>query len=100
MSSLDLSKNKKIIENIAKAYGWKQMLENQNMKTINSLTDIAKKEGILTRQVRKIYYLNYLSPYIVEKITLNGENPRKLKLRDFLDGFPISWSQQEEWFFC
>jgi uncharacterized protein YidB (DUF937 family) len=100
MSSLDLSKNKKIIENIAKAYGWKQMLENQNMKTINSLTDISKKEGVSTRQVRKIYYLNYLSPYIVEKITLNGENPRKLKLGDFLDGFPISWAQQEEWFFC
>lgn len=99
MNSLDLSKNKKIVENIAKANGWKQMLENKNMKSINSLTDIAKKESISVRQVRKIYYLNYLSPYIVEKIVLNGENPKKLKLKDFLSGFPVSWVEQEQWFY-
>jgi len=98
MSSLDLSKNKKIIQNIALAYKWKKQLENENLKSINSLTDLAKKEGISVRQVRKIYYLNYLSPYLVEKIVLNGENKKNLKLQDFLKGFPASWSEQEKWF--
>lgn len=98
MSFLDLSKNKKIIQNIALAYKWKKQLENENLKSINSLTDLAKKEGISVRQVRKIYYLNYLSPYIVEKIVLNGENKKNLKLQDFLKGFPPSWSEQEKWF--
>jgi hypothetical protein len=98
MRSLDLCKNKKIIQNIAKAHKWKRQLENDNLKNINSLTDLAKKERISVRQVRKIYYLNYLSPYIVEKIVLNGENPKRLKVSDFLEGFPISWSEQEGWF--
>lgn len=98
MSSLDLSRNKKIIENIALAYSWKKQIENENLKRINSLTDIAKKERISVRQVRKIYYLNYLSPYIVEKIVLKGENPKKLKVQDFLKGFPISWVEQERFF--
>jgi len=98
MNSLDLSKNKKIVQNIALAYKWKKQLENENLKSLNSLTDLAKKERISVRQVRKIYYLNYLSPYIVEKIVLNGENPKKLKVQDFLKGFPISWAEQEEWF--
>lgn len=98
MSSLDLSKNKKIIQNIALAYSWKKQLENENLKSINSPTDLAKKEGISVRQVRKIYYLNYLSPYIVEKIVLNDENQRNLKLQDFLKGFLASWSEQEGWF--
>lgn len=53
MSSLDLSKNKKIIQNIALAYSWKKQLENENLKSINSLTDLAKKERISVRQVRK-----------------------------------------------
>jgi hypothetical protein len=98
MHSLDLCENKKIIENIARAYKWKRQLENDNLKNINSLTDLAKKEGISVRQIRKIYFLNYLSPYIIEKIILNGDNPKKLKVGDFLEGFPISWSEQEEWF--
>ena len=87
-----------IFENIARAYKWKRQLENDNLKNINSLTDIAKKEGISVRQVKKIYFLNYLSPYIVEKIILNGDNPKNFKVGDFLEGFSISWSEQEEWF--
>ena len=85
--------DEKMIKAFAKAYKWKNMLEEDK---IGSLAQIAVKENITGAYVSKVFNLNFIAPEIVETI-LNGEQPRELKLQDMLIGkFPLLWQEQEE----
>ena len=85
--------DEKMIKAFAKAYKWKNMLEEDE---IGSLAQIAVKENITGAYVSKVFNLNFIAPEIVEKI-LNGEQPRDLKLQDMLVGkFPLLWQEQKE----
>ena len=85
--------DEKMIKAFAKAYKWKNMLEEDK---IGSLAQIAVKENITGAYVSKVFNLNFIAPEIVEKI-LNGEQPRDLKLQDMLVGkFPLLWQEQKE----
>jgi len=85
--------DEKMIKAFAKAYKWKNMLEEGK---IGSLAQIAVKENITGSYVSKVFNLNFISPKIVE-IILNGEQPRDLKLQDMLIGkFPALWQEQKE----
>ncbi len=85
--------DEKMIKAFAKAYKWKNMLEEGQ---IDSLAQIAVRENITGSYVSKVFNLNFVAPEIVEKI-LNGEQPRDLKLQDMLVGkFPILWQEQKE----
>ena len=85
--------DEKMIKVFAKAYKWKNMLEEDK---IGSLAQIAVKENITGAYVSKVFNLNFIAPEIVEKI-LNGEQPRDLKLQDMLVGkFPLLWQEQKE----
>ena len=85
--------DEKMIKAFAKAYKWKNMLEEDE---IGSLAQIAVKENITGAYVSKVFNLNFIAPEIVEKL-LNGEQPRDLKLQDMLVGkFPLLWQEQKE----
>ncbi len=85
--------DEKMIKAFAKAYKWKNMLEEGQ---IDSLAQIAVKENITGAYVSKVFNLNFIAPEIVEKL-LNGEQPRDLKLQDMLVGkFPLLWQEQKE----
>ncbi len=85
--------DEKMIKAFAKAYKWKNTLEENE---IGSLAQIAVKENITGAYVSKVFNLNFIAPEIVEKI-LNGEQPRDLKLQDMLVGkFPLLWQEQKE----
>ena len=85
--------DEKMIKAFAKAYKWKNMLEEGQ---IDSLAQIAVKENVTGSYVSKVFNLNFIAPEIVETI-LNGEQPRDLKLQDMLIGkFPALWREQKE----
>lgn len=85
--------DEKMIKAFAKAYKWKNMLEEGQ---IDSLAQIAVRENITGSYVSKVFNLNFIAPEIVETI-LNGEQPRDLKLQDMLIGkFPLLWQEQKE----
>ena len=85
--------DEKMIKAFAKAYKWKNMMEEDE---IGALAQIAVKENITGAYVSKVFNLNFIAPEIVEKI-LNGEQPRDLKLQDMLVGkFPLLWQEQKE----
>jgi len=85
--------DEKMIKAFAKAYKWKNMLEERQ---IDSLAQIAVRENITGSYVSKVFNLNFIAPEIVETI-LNGEQPRDLKLQDMLIGkFPLLWQEQKE----
>ncbi len=85
--------DEKMIKAFAKAYKWKNMLEENQ---IDSLAQIAVKENVTGSYVSKVFNLNFIAPEIVETI-LNGEQPRDLKLQDMLIGkFPALWQEQKE----
>ena len=85
--------DEKMIKAFAKAYKWKNTLEENE---IGSLAQIAVKENITGAYVSKVFNLNFIAPEIVEKI-LNGEQPRDLKLQDIIMGkVPDLWQEQKE----
>ena len=87
--------NQKLINALAKAYKWQQLLKKDSRLTITAL---AEKEKIGLSYFRKITRLNYLSPDIVVSI-LEGRQPRDLRLQDFIDKpIPDLWQEQKESF--
>lgn len=90
---LPTSFDEKMIKAFAKAYKWKNMLEEGK---IGSLSQIALQENISGPYVSRVFNLNLISPKIVETI-INGKQPRTLKLQDLLYGdIPLLWQEQEE----
>ncbi len=85
----------KLINTIAKARKWQQSMEKNSKHTINS---IAEKESLTSSHVGRVLRLNYLSPGIVKAI-LEGEQPRDLKIKDFMrNNIPELWQEQHEAF--
>ena len=92
-SEITVNYDEKLIKTFAKAYKWKNMIENEE---VTLLSDIAKQENISISHATKIYRLNFISPKIVEAI-IDGTAPRDLRLIDVLaKKAPELWQEQEE----
>jgi hypothetical protein len=79
-----------MVKAIARAFRWRQMLENG---TYGTIAEIAVTEKINESYVGRVLRLTLLAPDIVEAI-LNGQQPLGLQLDDLLRPFPISWGEQ------
>jgi hypothetical protein len=79
-----------MVKAIARAFRWREMLENGTHATI---AEIAVAEKINESYVGRVLRLTLLAPDIVESI-LNGRQHAGLKLDDFLRPFPIEWQEQ------
>jgi hypothetical protein len=79
-----------MLKSIARAFRWREMLENGQYATIR---EIADAEKINATYVGRILRLTLLAPLIVERI-LNGRQPAKLKLDVLMRRFPICWQEQ------
>jgi hypothetical protein len=64
---------------------------------INSIDELAKQTGLRKRSVRRLLPFAWLSPKVVESI-LTGKHRRNLTVKDFLQGTPLCWQEQEERF--
>lgn len=81
-----------MIKAIARAFRWREMLEDGTHATI---TEIAAAEKINQSYVCRILRLTLLAPDIVEAI-LNGRQPPRMQLDDLLRPHPIEWPTQRE----
>jgi hypothetical protein len=83
-----------MIKAIARAFRWREMLENGTHATI---AEIAAAEKINESYVGRVLRLTLLAPDIVEAI-LNGRQPASLQLPILLKPLPIEWDAQRRAF--
>ena len=83
-----------IVKAVARAFRWREMLENGEYSTIR---EIAGVEKINETYVGRVLRLTLLAPEIIEAI-LNGLQPAGLQLDVSMKPFPIEWEAQSEAF--
>ena len=79
-----------MVKAIARAFRWREMLENGAYSTI---AEISTAERINETYVGRVLRLTLLAPDIVEAI-LGGWQPARLQLKDLLKRFPVGWQEQ------
>jgi hypothetical protein len=79
-----------MIKAIARAFRWREMLENGTHATI---AEIAAAEKINESYVGRILRLTLLAPDIVEAI-LGGRQPAQMTLAVLMRRFPVLWYAQ------
>jgi hypothetical protein len=83
-----------MVKAIARAFRWREMLENGTHATIG---EIAAAEKINETYVGRVLRLTLLSPDIVEVI-LGGRQPVALQLDNLMTRFPVEWEAQDDSF--
>ena len=79
-----------MVKAIARAFRWREMLENGTHTTI---AEIGATEKINESYVGRVLRLTLLAPDIVEAI-LGGWQPAGLQLKALLRRFPVGWQEQ------
>jgi hypothetical protein len=79
-----------MIKAIARAFRWREMLENGTHATI---AEIATAEKINESYVGRILRLTLLAPDIIEGI-LGGQQPPQMTLAVLMKPFPVEWERQ------
>jgi hypothetical protein len=79
-----------VIQALARAFSWAQILETGQVKSIGELARNLKVDG---SYVTRILKLTTLAPEILEAI-INGEEPEGLSLARLTRSFPEEWSEQ------
>lgn len=83
-----------MVKAIARAFRWREMLENGTHATI---AEIAAAEKINESYVGRVLRLTLLAPDIVEAI-LAGRQPASLQLQELLSPFSVEWDLQRQLF--
>jgi hypothetical protein len=79
-----------VVKAIARAFRWREMLENGMFTTIR---EIAHAEKLNETYVGRLLRLTLLGPNIIETI-LAGRQPPQLQLNALTQEFPVEWDQQ------
>jgi hypothetical protein len=79
-----------MVKAIARAFRWREMLENGTHATI---AEIAAAEKINDSYVGRVLRLTLLAPDIVEAI-LGGRKPAEMTLATLMPRFPVGWAAQ------
>jgi hypothetical protein len=83
-----------MVKAIARAFRWREMLENGAHATI---AEIAAAEKLNESYVGRVLRLTLLAPDIVDAI-LGGRQPASLQLECLLRRFPVGWAEQAQIF--
>lgn len=83
-----------VIQAMARAFSWAEILESGQIKSINELGRNLKVDG---SYVTRILKLTTLAPDIVEAI-INGKEPDGLSLAKLTRTFPEDWREQRRFF--
>jgi hypothetical protein len=83
-----------MVKAVARAFRWREMLENGTHATI---AEIAATEKINESYVGRVLRLTLLAPDIIEAV-LGGRQPADLQLDDLLRKFPVEWLAQRDRF--
>ena len=79
-----------MVKAIARAFRWREMLENGEYATIR---EIANAEKINESYVGRVLRMTLLAPEIVEAI-LGGRQSTHLQLDTLMKRFPVDWTEQ------
>ncbi|MEA2906619.1 MAG: hypothetical protein QOI12_4006 [Alphaproteobacteria bacterium] len=79
------------VKAIARAFRWREMLENGTYATI---AEIAAAEKINESYVGRVLRLTLLAPEIIERIA-QGRQPTDLSLSKLLAPLPVCWREQK-----
>jgi DNA invertase Pin-like site-specific DNA recombinase len=80
-----------LVKAMARAHSWYERIVTGEFTTVNQ---VAQKSGLTLRYVRCILQCGHLSPQIVEAL-LAGKHRPNLTLKEFLQGIPLDWREQE-----
>jgi hypothetical protein len=83
-----------MVKAIARAFRWREMLENGTHTTI---AEIGAAEKINESYVGRVLRLTLLAPDIVESI-LNGRQPVYVTMAILMRGYPACWRAQRDAF--
>src|ERR1700682_1700099 len=81
-----------MVKAIARAFRWREMLENGTHATI---AEIAAAEKINESYVGRVLRLTLFAPDMVEAI-LNGQQPAEMTLAVLMQPLPLEWARQVE----
>jgi hypothetical protein len=81
-----------MVKAIARAFRWREMLENGEHATIR---EIANAEKINESYVGRVLRLTLLAPDIVEAI-LGGRQPAAMTLAVLMKPFSVGWAEQQK----
>ena len=79
-----------MVKAIARAFRWREMLENGTYATIR---EIAAATKVNESYVGRVLRLTLLAPDIVEAV-LNGRQPAEMTLAVLMRPFPVRWQDQ------
>jgi hypothetical protein len=79
-----------LLKAIAKAYRWRQKIENGDHA---SITELAKAENVNQSYACRILRLTLLAPSIITEI-LNGRYSSDLMLKRVMKPLPVLWDEQ------
>ena len=85
-------RRQRMVKAIARAFRWRDMLENGTHATI---AEIAAAEKINETYVCRVLRLTLLAPNTVEEI-LGGRQPAGLQLDNLMRRFPMGWREQRK----
>ena len=83
-----------MVKAIARAFRWREMLENGTHATI---AEIASAENINGSYVSRVLRLSLLAPDLIEAV-LHGRQPPGVQLEQLLRGFAVEWPLQRRAF--
>lgn len=86
------SQDPHILKALGRAWAWRRKLESGEVATAGEL---AKMEGVTERFVSRTVRLAYLSPDVLERLTLT-RTPVVLRLPDLIASSLMPWKHQED----
>ena len=93
-TAITVEPNQTLVNAVIQAYQWQKQLLNGK---VESIKELARREGVHTRYMMRIQRLSFLAPDIIEAI-LNGTQPAAMTLERFRCPIPFDWSKQRRLF--
>ena len=90
--ALKPSRDETLVKALIRAHRWRRKIESGQAK---SITYLAEQEGVADAYICRLLPLTCLAPDIVEA-TLDGQQPKGLRLAEMLGNGPLAWEEQRE----
>tara|TARA_R110002096_G_scaffold224194_1_gene413503 strand:- start:1086 stop:1469 length:384 start_codon:yes stop_codon:yes gene_type:complete len=88
--AMDRGQDARLLRAIGRAWDWRHRLERGD---VNTITDLAREEGISDRYVSRVIRLAWLAPSVLGRLVLRRE-PTVLSIFDLCGVAELPWAEQ------
>ncbi len=88
--AMERGQDARLLRAIGRAWDWRRRLERGD---VNTITDLARAEGISDRYVSRVIRLAWLAPSVLERLVLRRE-PTVLSIFDLCGVAELPWVEQ------